>query len=153
MATVAAPGLQAAGGRHPRTIPRMDRPARLLFAAVAVAVAVGLAGCGLTRTVVNGDPPVPAGPLGPVVAGQAGAPPVECRGVPIDECQSMGGVDGPDVVRVIVTCMTVCTRAKGDLRIDVLRPNGTTESMGQGSYAGAEAVPEPAIPPEPVGSP
>jgi hypothetical protein len=102
---------------------------------------------------VNGDPPVPAGPLGPVVAGQAGGPPVECRAVPIDECRSMGGVDDPNVVRVIVTCMTVCTRAKGDLRIDVLRPNGTTESMGQGSYAGAEAVPEPAIPPEPVGSP
>jgi hypothetical protein len=115
-----------------------------------MSIAVGLAGCDLTRTVVNGDPPVPAGPLGPIVPGQAGAPPVECRGIPIEQCQSMGGVGGGNIVRVIVTCMTVCTPAKGDVRIDVLRPNGTTESMGQGSYAGAEAAPQPAPVIDPV---
>jgi len=116
-------------------------------------MALALTGCGLTRTVVNGDPPVPAGPLGPVVPGEAGAPPVECRGVPIEQCQGFTGIGDPNVVRVIVTCMTVCTPVKGDVRIDVLRPNGSTESMGQGSYAGADAAPAPAIAPEPVGSP
>ena len=131
----------------------MDRPARSLLAAVVVVMAVGVTGCGLTPTVLNGDPPVPAGPLGPVVPGQAGAPPVECRGVPIEPCQSMASVAEPNVVRVIVTCMTVCTPTTGDVRIDILRPTGTTESRGQGSYAGAEAFPQPAIPPEPVGSP
>lgn len=130
--------------------PRMDRPARHLLTAVVVAVAVGLAGCGITPTILNGDPPVPAGPLGPIVPGQAGAPPVECRGVPLEQCQGFGGIGDPNVVRVIVTCMTVCTAAKGEVRIDVLRPNGTTESMGQGSYAGA--VEQPVAAPEPAGS-
>ena len=134
--------------------PDMDRHTRpLAIVSVALSMAMVVAGCGLTRTVVNGDPPVPAGPLGPIVPAQGGGPPVECRGVPIDQCQGFGGVGEPNIVRVIVTCKTVCTPVKGDVRIDVLRPNGTTESMGQGSYAGAEAVPEPAIPPEPVGSP
>jgi hypothetical protein len=124
-----------------------------VLASVVVALTLGIAGCGLSPTVLNGDPPVPAGPLGPIVPGQPGSPPVECRGVPIEDCKSMGSVDGPNVVRVIVTCMTVCTPAKGDVRIDVLRPDGSTEAMGQGSYAGAEVFPQPAIPPEPVGSP
>jgi hypothetical protein len=122
------------------------------LASVAFAMAVGLTGCGLTRTVVNGDPPVPAGPLGPIVPGQGGGPPVECRGVPIEQCQGYGGMGEPNVVRVIVTCMTVCTPAKGDVRIDVLRPDGRTESMGQGSYAGAEAAPGPVSTPPPVPS-
>jgi hypothetical protein len=122
---------------------------RVVLAAGSLAMAVGLIGCGLTRTVVNGDPPVPAGPLGPVVPAQPGGQPIECRGVPIEQCQGFGGVGDPNVVRVIVTCMTVCTPTKGDVRIDVLRPNGTTESMGQGSYAGAEVF----HPPVPVGSP
>jgi len=117
-----------------------------------VVLAVALAGCGLTGT-VSGKPPVPAGPLGPVVPGQDGGPPVECRGVPIEPCQGFGNVSEPNVVRVIVTCLTTCTLANGDIRIDVLRPNGMTESKGEGGYAGAAAAPPPEMTAPPIGTP
>lgn len=129
----------------------MDRLARRLHASIGLAILLGLGGCDLTRTVVNADPPVPAGPLGPILPGQPGGQPVECRGVPIEQCQGFGSVGDVNVVRVIVTCVSRCTPANGDVRIDVLRPNGTTESMGQGTYMGAEEAPVAA--PEPVASP
>jgi hypothetical protein len=110
--------------------------------ALVVLLATLLAGCGLTRTVGDEGPPVPAGPLGPIVQGEPGSPPIECRGVPLDSCRGFG--TGPDeVVRVIVTCTGACTPQRGDVRIDVLREDGTTESRGQGSYENAEQPPLP----------
>ncbi len=96
---------------------------------------------------------MPAGPLGPVLAGQDGSPPVECRGVPMGPCRDFGfGAEG-GVVRVIVTCIRVCTPDNGEVRIDSVQPDNTTRSMGQGSYSGAMAAPEPEVIPEPAVTP
>jgi hypothetical protein len=110
--------------------------------------------CGfLGGTVVEEGPPVPAGPLGPVLPGQDGNPPVECRGVPMGPCRDFGFGADPTVVRVIVSCIRVCTPVNGEVRIDGVQPDGTTRSMGQGSYSGAAAepapIPEPAVTPAP----
>jgi hypothetical protein len=121
--------------------------------AVLAAQSLSLTGCGLMRTTGDGQAPVPAGPLGPVLQGQGGGAPVECRGVPIEQCQSFGNAGEPNVVRWIITCVTVCTPLKGDVRVDVLRPNGATESMGQGSYATAGAAPLPDTPSPPIATP
>lgn len=88
---------------------------------------------------------MPAGPLGPIVQGQPGNPPIECRGVPLDSCRGFG-TGSKDVVRIIVTCTGTCTPQRGDVRVDALRQDGTTESRGQGTYedAGQPALPEPA---------
>ena len=104
---------------------------------------------------VEDQRPVPAGPLGPVLPPQGGGSAVECRGVPMEMCRSFGDVGDPTVVRVIVTCTSVCTPAKGDVRIDVVSASGEVVSRGQGSYESAaeppipaeESAPEPAITP------
>jgi hypothetical protein len=120
---------------------------------VASVMALVVAGCGLSSVVVDdGGPPVPPGRLGPIVQPDGGGPPVECRGVPLEDCKGFGNMDGAgDVVRYIVTCTSVCTPQKGDVRIDALRSNGRTEQLGQGSWAGAEAAPD--VPPVPGASP
>jgi hypothetical protein len=46
----------------------------------------------------------------------------------------MDGQD-PGVVRTIVTCTSICIPIKGDVRIDVLHPDGTVSSTGEGGYA------------------
>ena len=119
-----------------------------------IAIASTLGACGfIGGTVVQDGPPVPAGPLGPVVPGRDGGPPVECRGVPMVQCQDFGCCAEAGVVRVIVTCTGVCTPVNGEVRIDALQPNGTTRSMGQGAYAGAAAQPAPPVIPEPAVTP
>lgn len=108
-------------------------------------LALVLTACGLVP--VGQGPPVPAGPLGPIAPGEAGAPPIECRGVPLEQCKGFASADQPDVVRWIITCTSVCTPDKGDVRIDILGPDGTTRAAGQGSYASGAAMPAPAAPP------
>ena len=110
-------------------------------------VAIALAACGVVP--VQDRPPVPVGPLGPIVPGDGGAPPVECRAVPIEECKGFSSIGEADVVRYIVTCTTVCTPQKGDVRIDILGANGVTRSAGEGSYSSGQAAPAPAITPVP----
>ena len=125
---------------------------RALLATITLAWTVGACGF-LGGTVVQDGPPVPAGPLGPVLPGQDGGPPVECRGVPMGPCGDFGfGAEG-GVVRVIVTCTRVCTPANGEVRIDAVQPDGTTRSMGQGSYSGAAPEPQPQVIPEPAVTP
>ena len=125
--------------------------ARVLLATIAL---LSLSACGfLGGTVVQDRPPVPAGPLGPVLPGQGGSPPVECRGVPMQPCQDFGSGAEAGAVRVIVTCIGVCTPVNGEVRIDTLQPDGTTRSMGQGSYSGAAAEPPPPVIPEPAATP
>jgi hypothetical protein len=114
---------------------------------VTLVATATLAGCGVFGgTVVEDQRPVPAGPLGPVLPPQGGVPAVECRGVPMEMCRGFGDVGDPTVVRVIVTCTSVCTPAKGDVRIDVVFASGAVASRGQGGYESAGAVPEPPIP-------
>lgn len=103
-----------------------------------VGTALAVAACGLTP--VANRPPVPPGPLGPIIPGQGGSPPVECRGVPRDQCVSFANVGEGDVVRYIITCTSVCTPEQGDVRIDILGLNGTIRSAGDGSYASAPAA-------------
>ena len=112
---------------------------RLVLAAVALLI---LGGCGLVP--VQNGPRVPPGPLGPIVRAEGGGPPIECRGVPLDQCRGFASSGEADVVRYIVTCTSACTPDKGDVRIDILGTNGTTRSAGSGSYSTAEAVPVPA---------
>jgi hypothetical protein len=112
---------------------------RLVLAAVALLV---LGGCGLVP--VQNGPPVPPGPLGPIVPAEGGGPPVECRGVPVEQCRGFASSGEADVVRYIVTCTSACTPQKGDVRIDILGTNGTTRSAGGGSYASGDAAPVPA---------
>jgi hypothetical protein len=115
---------------------------------VAAVLGAALAGCGLVP--VSEGPPVPPGPLGPIIPSAGGGPPIECRGVPREQCGSFGNVAGePDVVRYIVTCTSVCTPDKGDVRIDILGSNGGTRSAGSGSYSSGQAEPVPALTPKP----
>jgi hypothetical protein len=103
-----------------------------------VSVLVAVAACAVTP--VPDRPPVPAGPLGPVIPERGGSPAAECRGVPQDQCMSFVNVGERDVVRYIITCTSVCTPEQGDVRIDILGSNGTVRSAGDGSYASAPAA-------------
>ena len=128
----------ASGWRSLPTYHAFVHGARVLLATIALASTLGA--CGLVGgTVMQDGPPVPAGPLGPVFPGEGGAPAVECRGVPFEQCRGFVSQDQQNVVRVIVTCTAVCTPEQGEVRIDVLLPDGSTRSMGQGSYASAAA--------------
>ena len=113
---------------------------RRLILAAAVAFVAG--GCGLVP--VQSGPPVPPGPLGPIVQSDDRRTQIECRGVPIEQCRAFANQGEADVVRYIVTCTSVCTPQKGDVRIDILGSNRSTRSAGSGSYASADAVPAPA---------
>ena len=123
---------------------------RRSFAIVGVALLV--TACGLTP--VANRPPVPAGPLGPIVPGPAGAAPVECRGVPIEQCTGFANAGEADVVRYIITCTSVCTPQQGDVRIDILGSNGIVRSAGDGNYASAPAAAPaaPEVPSDPAAS-
>lgn len=68
----------------------------------------------------------------------------------MQQCQDFGFGAEAGAVRVIVTCIGVCTPVNGEVRIDTLQPDGTTRSMGQGSYSGAAAPP---LIPEPEATP
>jgi hypothetical protein len=116
--------------------------------ALVMAAVLAIGGC--SATPVQNGPPVPPGPLGPIVQAEGpGNAPIECRGVPIEQCRGFSNSAEADVVRYIVTCTSVCTPEKGDVRIDILGPNGATRSAGSGSYSSAEAVPAP----DPVSEP
>jgi len=110
-------------------------------------IAIAVAACALVP--VGDRPPVAAGPLGPVVPGEGGSPPIECRAVPLEQCKGFANMGEADVVRYIVTCTSVCTPLKGDVRIDILGTNGLVRSAGEGSYESAEAEPAPAATPMP----
>jgi hypothetical protein len=112
---------------------------RLWAIAAATTLALLVAACGFT--VLGGPPPIPVGPVGPVVPNPNGGPPVECRGIPIEQCSSSAGVDGRrNVVRVIVTCTKVCTPTEGEYRLDLLMADGRIEQAGGGAYASAPAA-------------
>lgn len=114
---------------------------RFRFLVPLVAALLLISGCEVTRTVVGGPGPIPAGPVGPVVQNPNGGPPVECRGIPVQECQQSAGNPGrQDVVRVIVTCTKVCTRFEGEYRLDYVTANGAVEQSGGGGYASAPAA-------------
>lgn len=127
----------ASGWRSRHTYHSSVHRARLLLATIALASTLGACGF-IGGTVVEDGPPVPAGQLGPVFPGEAGSPAFECRGVPLDQCRGFASQDQPNVVRVIVTCTTACTPEQGQVRIDVLLPDGSTRSIGEGAYESAE---------------
>jgi hypothetical protein len=106
--------------------------------AAGLAAALLVAACGFTM--FGGTPPIPVGPVGPVVANPNGGPPIECRDIPIEQCLSSGGVDGQDVARIIVTCTKVCTPTDGEYRLDLLKADGRIEQAGGGAYASAPAA-------------
>jgi hypothetical protein len=107
-----------------------------------------VASCGFTM--FGQPPPIPVGPMGPVVANPNGGPPVECRDIPIEQCTSSAGIDSrPNVIRVIVTCTKVCTPTDGEYRLDLLLAHGRIEQAGGGAYASAPA----AAPNEPEAAP
>jgi hypothetical protein len=123
---------------------------RLWTVAAATSVALIVAACGFMP--VGGAAPIPAGPVGPVVQNPNGGSPIECRGIPIQQCQQSAGDPGrPDVVRVIVTCTKMCTPTEGEYRVDYVTANGRVEQAGGGGYASAPAA-APAEP-EPVPAP
>jgi hypothetical protein len=87
--------------------------------------------------------PVPAGPLGQILANPgASGPPIECRGVASERCLSAGsiegmiaGIDVSDAQRVIVSCEgEPCTPAGGAMRIDLLMNDGSTVEVARGGY-------------------
>lgn len=112
---------------------------RLVLAAVGLLAFVG---CSLVP--VQNGPPVPPRPLGPIVQAEGAGPPVECRGVPVEQCRGFAGSGEADVVRYIITCTSACTPRQGDVRVDILGTNGVTRSAGNGSYSSGDAVPAPA---------
>jgi hypothetical protein len=116
--------------------------------AAVTAVALLVAGCGFTM--FGAPPPIPVGPVGPIVANPNGGPPIECRGIPIEPCKSSAGVDSPNVVRIIITCTRVCTPNEGEYRLDLLKADGRIEESGRGAYASAPAAapnPPESVPP------
>ena len=87
--------------------------------------------------------PVPAGPLGEIVADPvASGPPIECRGVARERCLNAGSVEGmiagievSDAERVIVSCEgDPCTGEGGAMRVDLLLLDGTTVEVARGGY-------------------
>ncbi len=87
--------------------------------------------------------PVPAGPIGQIVADPvASGPPIECRNVARERCLNAGSIEGmiadievSDAERVIVTCEgPPCTEAGGALRVDLLLRDGTTVEVARGGY-------------------
>jgi hypothetical protein len=140
------------------TAPMTGRRAVLL---VSLAAALVLSGCEVTRSVVGGPGPIPIGQAGPVVANPNGGPPVECRGIPVQQCLQSAPVDlgRHDIARVVVTCTKVCTPEQGEFRLDAILADGRVEGMGGGAYSSAPAAPAPApaepapAPGEPEGSP
>jgi hypothetical protein len=113
----------------------------MIRSVAALAFAVAVAGCGLLPDAAPPPVEVPVGPLGPIFEDPDGGPPIECRGVPQDNCAIAGQledavVDVPirDVERVIVTCTTrVCGRT-GEYRIDALLRDGTIREIAGGGY-------------------
>ena len=87
--------------------------------------------------------PVPAGPLGQILAnpGSSG-PPIECRGVASERCLSAGSIEGmvagldvSGAQRVIVSCEgEPCTPTGGAMRIDLLMNDGSTVEVARGGY-------------------
>jgi hypothetical protein len=124
--------------------PMSLRPVSELLRAMAAATSAALlvAACGFAMS--GGAPPIPIGPIGPVVQNPNGGPPIECRGIPIEQCTSSGGADARNVVRIIVTCTKVCTPIEGEYRLDLLMADGRIEQAGGGAYASAPvAAPDP----------
>jgi hypothetical protein len=119
-----------------------------------LAAALVLSGCEVTRSVVGEPGPIPIGPSGPIVANPNGGPPVECRGIPVQQCVQSAPVDlgRNDIARVVVTCTKVCTPTQGEFRLDLVLADGRMEGMGGGAYSSAPAAPAPA-PVEPEASP
>jgi hypothetical protein len=87
--------------------------------------------------------PVPAGPLGPIVAAAGESQPaIECRGLAAERCLNAGSIEGMiagievgDAERVIVSCEgDPCTTAGGAMRIDLLLEDGTTVEVARGGY-------------------
>jgi hypothetical protein len=118
------------------------RPVGVAHLLPFVVVASVLGACALVP--VQDRAPVPPGPLGPIVQAEGGGPAIECRGVPLEQCRGFGATGDPDVVRYIVTCTSVCTPQKGDVRVDIVGSNGATRSAGSGAYSSGDAVPAPA---------
>jgi len=126
-----APTARLGGGR--RRFP--------LATALVVVLGVGIAGCGGPLAAERS--PVPAGPLGPVVArADVVGPDIECRGVARDRCLRAGTIEGTvagvpvsDIERVIVSCEGApCTVAGGAMRLDVLLRDGSTVEVARGGY-------------------
>ena len=65
-------GLQAGGGHH---VPWSPYHAPMRAAFIAAVLAAATVGCGLVP--VSQSPPVPPGPLGPIIPAQGGGPPIE----------------------------------------------------------------------------
>ncbi len=118
-------------------------PRSLAMAIVAVVAAFATAGC--IGFALRPEPrsPVPAGPLGEIVADPvATGPPIECRGLTRERCMSAGSVEGmiagievSDAERVIVSCEgDPCTATGGAMRIDLLLRDGTTVEVARGGY-------------------
>ncbi len=113
----------------------------MVLAAVLAAGAVG--GC-IGFAVKPGErTPVPAGPIGQIVADpNASGPPIECRNVARERCLSAGSIEGmiadievSDAERVIVSCEGApCTEAGGAMRVDLLLHDGTTVEVARGGY-------------------
>ena len=113
----------------------------------SIFVALVLTGCGIILGEAGPElEPVPAGPLGPVVAPPGGdGPPIECRGIVRERCVEVGvlrdgmggGIDLEAVERVIVSCIGRCTPDAGEFRIDVLVGEHTSE-IARGGYGASQ---------------
>ena len=116
-----------------------------LLAMVFVALVAGGAVAGCIGFGLRPEPrsPVPAGPLGEIVADPvATGPPIECRGVARERCLSAGSVEGmiagievSDAERVIVSCEGDPCTAGGRRDADRSAPaRRTTVEVARGGY-------------------
>jgi hypothetical protein len=104
---------------------------------------MGLCAAGCVGPLAAERSPVPAGPVGQVVArADALGPDIECRGIARDRCLAAGaiedeiaGIPVTDIERVIVSCEGgPCTSAGGAMRLDVLLRDGSTVEVARGAY-------------------
>jgi hypothetical protein len=118
-------------------------PVSLARAVSATILAVAIGGCIGIGVRPAARSPVPAGPLGQIVAdGNASQPAIECRGLARERCLSAGSIEGMiagievgDAERVIVSCEgDPCSAAGGAMRVDLLLRDGTTVEVARGGY-------------------
>jgi hypothetical protein len=114
------------------------RWAGLLLVAVILNGCIGFGGCRIRF------PPLAIEQIGVVLPDPDGGPPVECRGLALDQCEiGFGILDEPgpgldwevaDINRVVVSCVGACTESGGETRLDVVFANGTSELYANGGY-------------------
>src|SRR3712207_2416802 len=112
------------------------RSAGATLIAIALSGCIGFGGCTVSF------PPLAIERTGQLLEDARGGPPVECRGLAIDYCdagfhvvrQARLPFDAAAVERVVVSCVGTCSPRGGEMRIDVVLDDGTSQLYSNSGY-------------------